>query len=316
VKLSVLFPETRSLSHVDELARRSEVLGFHGMFLGSAFGFDPVMALAAAGPHTERLLLGTAVVPTWPRHPLVAAQQAATANVLCDGRFRFGVGPSHVPVMNMYGIVYEKPIRHVREYLTVVGALLDDGKVSFRGEQYQVVGFLDVERAGRPPVLLATLHEQMCRVAGRHADGALSWLAPPAYVADIVVANVQAGARDASRPAPPVIAEMPCYLSTDRDAVHEAVRRDLAIYPQMPFYRDVLVRAGVPDATEASTSGWTDAMIDAVVPWGDEDQLALHVQAYLDVGADEVVLSPYGCGPDPAANADDALEVLGAIARG
>jgi hypothetical protein len=127
---------------------------------------------------------------------------------------------------------------------------------------------------------------------------------------------VARGARDAGRPAPPVIAEMPCYLSTDADAVHEAARRDLAIYPQMPFYADVLARAGVPDVERAAADGWSDAMIDAVVPWGDEDELAMHAQSFLDVGADEVVLSPYGCGADPAANLDDALEVLGAIARG
>ncbi len=217
--------------------------------------------------------------------------------------------------MGMYGIAYEKPIRHVREYLTIVKALLAEGKVDFKGEQYRVFGFLDIEDAGRPPVMLAALRDQMCRLGGELADGVLPWLAPAAYVAEVIVPAVRAGAAAAGREAPPVIAEMPCYLSTDVDAVREAVRRDLAIYPRVPTYVAMFERAGLPDAAASATEGWTDALIDAVVPWGDEDGLAAHVQAYLDAGASEVVLSPFGCGPDPDKNRDEAVEVLGGIAR-
>jgi F420-dependent oxidoreductase-like protein len=307
MKLSVLFPETRDIRRVTELAQRAEELGFHGMFLGAAFGFDPVMALALAGGHTERIQLGTAVVPTWPRHPVVMAQQAATANAASGGRFRLGVGPSHVPVMGMYGIPFEKPIRHLTEYLTILRALLDEGRVSFKGEQYRVNAFLDVEGGGRPPVMLSALHEQMSRLAGRMADGVLPWLAPVSWVADVIIPNVRAGAAEAGREPPPVIAELPCILSTDRDEVREIVHRDLAIYPRAAFYADVLARSGIPGADVCQTEGWSDAMIDAVVPWGDADELAARVQSYLDAGCDEVVLSPFGD--------EKTLEVLGDIAR-
>ena len=199
------------------------------------------------------------------------AQQAATANALCDGRFRLGVGPSHAPVMGMYGIAYDKPIRHVREYLTVVKALLADGKVDFTGRAVPVFGFLDVEDAGHPPVMLAALRDQMCRLGGELADGVLPWLAPAHYVAEVIVPAVQAGAATAGREPPPVIAEMPCYLSTDVDAVREAARRDLAIYPRVPTYVAMFERAGLPDAAACATEGWTDATVDAVVPYGDED---------------------------------------------
>lgn len=316
MKLSALFPETRSVRNVADLAQRCEELGFHGLFLGNAFGFDPIMALANAGQHTSTLLLGTAVVPTWPRHPLVMAQQAATANALCGGRFRLGVGPSHPPVMGMYGIGYDRPILHVREYLTIVKTLLTEGSVKFRGEQFQVFGFLDVEDGGTPPVMLAALRDQMCRLGGELAEGVLPWLAPAHYVAEVIVPAVHAGAAAAERDPPPVIAEMPCYLSTDVEAVRDAVRRDLAIYPQVPTYVALFERAGVPDAERCAIDGWTDAMIDDVVPYGDEDALAAHVQSYLDAGADEVVLSPFGCGPDPEKNLDELMEVLGGIARG
>ena len=112
MKLSVLFPETRSVDNVVALAQHSEQLGFHGMFLGTAFGIDPIMALAYAGTQTSRISLGVAVVPTWPRHPQVLAQQAATANAMCNGRFRLGIGPSHAPVMARLGIPFDRPISH------------------------------------------------------------------------------------------------------------------------------------------------------------------------------------------------------------
>lgn len=314
-RLSVLFPETRSIAAVTELAIRSEELGFHGLFLGSAFGFDPVMALALAGPSTSRIQVGTAVIPTWPRHPVVAAQQAATAAAACDGRFRFGVGPSHPPVMQMYGVGYDKPIGHVREWLSIVRGLLHDGTTKLDGEHYRVTAFLDVEAPGPPPLLVGVLHAQLARVAGALADGVLPWLAPPEWIADTIATNLTIGAEAASRTRPSIIAELPCYVSTDRAAVLEAARRDLSIYPMMPAYADVLGHALGRLGADVTAEGWTDECTDAVVVWGDRDEVASRVQEYVDAGADEVVLSPYGCGDDPARNLDEALEVLGDIAR-
>jgi hypothetical protein len=149
----------------------------------------------------------------------------------------------------------------------------------------------------------------MCRLAGRQADGVLPWLAPVSYVAEVIVPQVRAGAEAAGRPAPPVIAEVPCVLTSDIDVVRKIAATELAMYTQVPFYVDMLTRAGVVGAADAPTSGWSDAMIDAAVPWGDEDALATRAQAYLDAGADEVVFSPFGGG-------DEMVEVLGDIARG
>ena len=318
MKLSLLFPETRSLDAVRELAVAAEAQGFHGLWLGSAFGFDPIMALALAGPATRRIGLGVAVVPTWPRHPVVAAQQAATANAACSGRFRLGVGPSHVPVMGMYGIDPDRPVSHSREYLDVVRTLLRTGAVDHRGERFRVQAFLDVEGAGigsesdAPPVLLAVLREQMARVAGGHADGALCWLAPAPYLADVVVPALDRGAEDAAREArPPLVAELPCALTTDRDAVHAMAAADLAVYPQMPYYRNMLEAAGVA----LDGRRWSDAMLDAAVVWGDAARIGEQVAALFAAGADEVVLSPFGVGADPVASQAECVAVLSELAR-
>jgi len=311
VKLSLLFPETRSLVAVRELAARTEAQGFAGLWLGAAFGFDPIMALALAGDVTSTLELGVAVVPTWPRHPLVMAQQAATASAATGGRFRLGIGPSHAPVMQMYGIDFDRPISHVREYIAIVRALLADGRVSFAGERYQVTGFLDVADAPPPPVLLSVLRPQMARLAGAASDGALCWLTPAPYLRDVVAPNLVAGAAGADRAAPPLIAELPCALTTDRDAVHAMAARDLAIYPQVPFYRAMFEAAGVPIAER----GWSDEMIDASVVYGDEHGLAAGIGRLFDAGADEVVLSPFGVGDDPARSQQECIRVLSDIVR-
>jgi F420-dependent oxidoreductase-like protein len=312
VRLSLLFPETRSLAAVRTLAARTEEQGFAGMWLGAAFGFDPIMALALAGDVTSSLDLGVAVVPTWPRHPIVMAQQAATASAATAGRFRLGIGPSHAPVMGMYGIEFDRPISHVREYLTIVRALLADGRVAFDGERFHVTGFLDVADAPAPPVLLSVLRAQMARLAGGSSDGALCWLTPAAYLHDVVAPNLRAGADAAGRAAPPLVAELPCTLTTDREAVHAMAARDLAIYPQVPFYRAMFEAAGVPLAER----GWSDEMIDASVLSGDEDGLAAGIRALLDAGAHEVALSPFGVGDDPERSQQECIRVLSDIARG
>jgi F420-dependent oxidoreductase-like protein len=317
MKLSVLFPETRSLDAVRDLAARSEAQGFHGLWLGSAFGFDPITALALAGRDTSRIALGVAVVPTWPRHPLVMAQQAATATAACEGRFRLGIGPSHEPVMRMYGIEFDRPVSHVREYLSVVRTLLREGKVAHDGDRYQVTGFLDVEGGVGPdgpaaPVLLGVLRPPMARLAGSHADGALCWLAPATYLRDVIAPAMAEGAAGANRPTPPMIAELPCALTTDRNAVHEMAARDLAVYPHMPFYRALFEAAGVA----LDGRRWSDGMIDAAVLYGDEEMLAAKLRTLFDAGADEVALSPFGVGADPVASQADCLRVLGDLAKG
>jgi len=313
MRLSLLFPETRSLDAVRHLATETEELGFYGMWLGSAFGFDPILALALAGSVTSSLQLGVAVVPTWPRHPLALAQEAATASAACGGRFRLGIGPSHAPVMKMYGLELDRPISHLREYLDVVRALVSSGQVAHKGDRYRVRAFLDIADAPPTPVLLAVLREQMARLAGSHSDGALCWLAPTQYLGEVIRPNLLAGAAGADRPPPPLIAELPCVLSTDRDSVREMVARDLAIYPQMPFYRAVFDAAGV---AADDGGGWTDDMIDAAVIHGDDATIAARIAGLFDAGANEVVLSPFGVGSDPLASRQECMRVLSDIAKG
>ena len=211
MKLSLLFPEVEDVDRAIERIVRLEGLGFHSAVMGHAFGFDPITVFALAGKRTERILLTTAVVPTHTRHPIGMAMSAATAQAASRGRFRLGIGPSHAPVVeHVYGLSYEKPVRHMKEYLKVVRDLLQEGRTKVDGEVYRVQAQHQVAGAPPVPVMMSALGEQMCRLAGQASDGAIPWLAPVDYVRDTIVPAVRVGAERAGRAAPPVLAETAC----------------------------------------------------------------------------------------------------------
>ena len=133
------------------------------------FGLDAITALAIAGRAVPGIHLGTAVVPTYPRHPHALAQQAMTAWDATGGRFTLGIGLSHqIVIESMFGMSFDRPAVHMREYLSVLLPLLREGNVSFAGEQYTRQRPARAgRRPGGPPVLLAAMAPVMLRLAGR-----------------------------------------------------------------------------------------------------------------------------------------------------
>jgi F420-dependent oxidoreductase-like protein len=195
----------RSESTIDGLAERAQELearGFAGMWLPNAFGFDAITALATAGRSTTRIEIGTAVVPTFPRHPVVMAQQALTAQDALKGRFTLGIGLSHKVMMeDQLGIPYEKPARHMREYLQVLAPLLHGEPAAFEGEQYRTHAAVAVPGATRVPLLVAALGDAMLGLAGTYADGTITSWVGPKTLAKHIVPRISAAAK-AGRAAP------------------------------------------------------------------------------------------------------------------
>jgi len=316
MKLSIVLPpETRSLERLTDLTLRAERLGFHAALLGTGHHMDPLTAFAALGARTERILFTPAIVPSYTRHPIALMMQALTTQAACGGRLRLGIGPGHASVIEQgYGLRFDRLILHTREYFAALRALEAGGAMRFEGKTVRFEWTLDVE-APRVPLWLSSLGEQMCRTAGRFADGLLPWLAPPAYVARTIVPEVRAGAQRERRAAPPIAMIMPCIHTTRREEVRAGVHAYLDFYPRFAAYAALLQRAGVPDAEHAQERGWTDAMIDAVIPHGDPPTLASRFRAYFDAGVDELALLPVGVGPDPQASVERTWEVVAEIAR-
>lgn len=306
----VLPPEVRELERALSLIERAEDLGFHSAMLGCGHHMDPLIVFALAAQRTEHLLLTTNIMPTYTRHPLVMAMQASTTQSALGGRLRLGLGPGHASIIQeSFGLPFERLIRHTTEYFQILRDCFERGHSSFQGEMFRVDWQVDVE-APAIPVYLASLGVQMCRTAGRHADGVLPWLAPPAYVRDTIVPTLRASAEAAKRSVPPVVMIMPCILSTNREEVRAGVHSYLALYPRLEAYASLLQRCGVPDAERALEDGWTDPMIDAVVPHGDQAALAASMQAYEEAGVAEMAFLPVGVGADPTSSVDRTWDAL------
>lgn len=236
-----------SISQVVEQVQRAEAEGFDTVWAANIFGIDAITFLAIAGRETSRIELATGVVPTYPRHPTAMAQQALTAAAASNNRFTLGIGLSHrVVIENMLGLDYSKPIRHTREYLSVLMPLLEGKQVRFQGEEYRVAAQVSVPGANRVPVLVAALGPQMLRLAGKLADGTVTWMGGPKYLAETAVPTIVAAAKEAGRPAPRIAAGFPIAVTDKKDEARATAAKVFAMYGQLPSYRAVLDVEGAP----------------------------------------------------------------------
>jgi 5,10-methylenetetrahydromethanopterin reductase len=198
---------------------------------------DALSVLAVAGARTERIRLGVGVVPAFPRHPVALAQQAATVQALTGGRLTLGVGVSHRPVVEgMHGLEFDPPVARMREYLTVLKALLDDGAAELDGTYYRARARLTVPETSPVPVLVGALSPGMVRAAGELADGVVTWLAGPRTLSGTIVPLLAKAAADAGRPAPRVVAAMPVAVTDDVEAARAVADVVFARYGTLEIY--------------------------------------------------------------------------------
>jgi F420-dependent oxidoreductase-like protein len=237
---------TESLDGLVEAARSAEAQGFPSFWSPNIFGLEAISALAIAARETQRIELGTAVVPTYPRHPFAMAQQALTAAAAAGGRFTLGIGLSHkIVIEDMFGLSYEHPARHMREYLEVLTPLLRGEPAKFEGEEYRVNASLAVAGAGTVPLVVAALGPVMLGLAGRFADGTITWMTGTRTLETHIGPVIRSAAQKAGRPEPRVIAGLPVTLTNDAEAAREKMDQTYAVYGTLPSYRAMLDREGV-----------------------------------------------------------------------
>jgi F420-dependent oxidoreductase-like protein len=258
------------------------------MAMGGAGFADILTVLAAAATQTERIKLGTAIVPSYPRHPLVMAQQALAVHDLAPGRLRLGVGSGNRAFLeSRYGLTQTAPLRYLREYLEVLRGVLWEGRIDYQGEFFQVADSLP--RTAQVPLLIPTLGLKAFRLAGEVADGALASLCPVPYLLEQALPALRAGAEERSRPAPPVVACLPVAFSTDEAAVLVAVRQLIQQLAQASTYARMFAQAGWASAVNGDEAE-LDALARALVISGNEATVRDRVQALLGSGLDELLL--------------------------
>jgi 5,10-methylenetetrahydromethanopterin reductase len=237
-------------------AKRSEAAGFSSLWMANIFGLDAINTLALVGRETVKIELGTAVVPTYPRHPVAIAQQALTTQAASRGRFALGIGLSHkIVIEDMLGFSYDKPAKHMREYLQVLAPLLRGEPVSFKGEQYRVNAGLQVPGATRVQLLVAALGPAMLKLTGELADGTITWMTGPKTIANHIVPGLREGTKAAKKPASRVVAGFPIVVTRKVDEAREKIGKQLMIYGQLPSYRAMLDREGLAGPAEIALVG-------------------------------------------------------------
>ena len=292
-----------------------ESLGIAAAWLTSGgAGPDALTTFAAAAATTERILLGTSIIPTYPRHPIVAVQQTQVIAQLAPGRFRLGLGPSHkVSIEPMFGIEHHAPLTNLREYIQVVKTLLGEGRVDFDGKQYHGHAALPGAAAPDVPVMASALRRRSFRLCGEVADGAISWVCPGQYLRDVGLPAMQEGADRADRPVPPLIAHVPVCVHDNPDEVREASRQQLSNYPRSPFYQEMFAASGHPEARDGV---WSDGMLEDVVFSGSEEDVAGRLRELFDWGATEILAHPVTAGGDSQASMNRNLNLIATVTQG
>ncbi len=301
MQVGVFFP-TKEYAPLDEMVTRFRAVadqGFSSVWLPQSAGFDALTVLAVAGSQVPRVELGTSVIPTYPRHPVALAAQALTVNAAVDGRLLLGLGLSHRgSIEGTYGMSYDKPARHMREYLAALVPLLVEREVDVVGATITARAKLTTPGAAAPTVLLAALQPRMLELAGGVAGGTITWCTGPITLEEQIVPLLTAAATAAGRPAPRVVVALPTIVTDDEADGRAKADEQLAGYGNIPVYRAVLDREGAAGPADVSVVG-------------DEQSVTAQLRRLSDIGATDFVAIPTGTDDDRRRTLDHLATLVG-----
>ena len=287
MRIGMMFDVDRPFDEVVGQVARLADAGLDTAWCSQIFGYDALTTLAVIGHEVPGIGLGTAVVPTYPRHPVMLAAQALTVQAATGGRLTLGIGLSHqVVIENVFGQSFDKPARHMREYLSVLMPVLEGEQVTFAGDTLSASTFgpLDI-RAPAPPVLVAALGTTMLRIAGRMADGTVTWMTGPETIEGHIIPTIEAAAAEAGRPVPQIGVGLPVCVTRDVDAARQRAADTFAMYGHLPSYRAMLDREGAAGPADV-----------AIV--GDEAEVADQVRRLASIGCTDFCGAPFGTGEE------------------
>jgi len=290
----------RSLDQALERVRRADELGYDSAYVTHIAGRDSLTVLMAYAAATDRIRLGTGVLPMYSRTPVATAQQAATIDEFSGGRMVLGIGVSHqVTVESWYGSRIERPVAEMREYVGTLRAMFE-GRDIPPGKRFPTkFRFMGLEPRAELPIYIAGLSPNMLRLAGEVADGVMLWLCNPAYIRDVVVPEVAAGRERAGKGMEgfDIVAAVPAAVTKDQAGAFETMRGDLITYWSLPFYRAMIARCG-HDADIAAfdagmkagdldkaEEGISDRFLDALTAIGSPAEVREGVERYREAGA-------------------------------
>lgn len=299
MRIGLMVGSDKERSRADRLAglledgKAAESHGFASFWMPQVPGYlDAMTAVALLGQVTERIEIGTAVVPIQTRHPLIMAQQALTTQVACSGRFTLGIGPSHHWIIaDQLGLAYERPARLVRDYLDVLGAAFaGPGAVAVDNGSYRVNSPIDVTDSYDMPVLIAALGPTMLRIAGERTGGTILWMADERAIGDYVVPGITKAAQDAGRSETRVVAGVPVALCSPRevDDARAYASEVLGHADFSPNYVRLLQHGDAKDVGDTMAAG-------------DETTVLARLRSYRDAGVTDLAARVVPLGGDAEA---------------
>jgi F420-dependent oxidoreductase-like protein len=302
MEIGITVGDVRGPAGLDEVTGQVQAAadaGFSGAWSAQAPGWDALTLLAVTGSRVPGIGLGTAVVPVPQRHPLVLAGHALSVQAATGNRLTLGIGAGiAMMTTGMFGLAADRPAKRMREYLSVLVPLLPGENVTYQGQTVSAAGRVDVPGAQPPPVLLAALGPAMLAVAGRLADGTVTWMTGPRTIGEHVVPAISKAASAAGRPAPRVIAGFLVCVTSDPGGARERIAKQFGIAGQVPEYRAVLDREGADGPQDVAITG-------------EEETVARQLSRLADAGATGLMASPFGT----AAEQDRTISVLAELAR-
>lgn len=291
MRLGIFSGSTGPAAKVTDLAddaRRAEAEGFASFGAANIFSHDAMGALTLAAAQTERIELITAVVPTYPRHPHAMAQQALTVQAAGGGRrFVLGIGLSHAVVIEgMFGMSFDRPARHMKDYLDMLLPLLNGEPARSQSGQYRGNNFLEIADAEKPvSCMLAAMGPAMLRLAGARTDGTILWMTGAHAVETHIAPQLNAAAREAGRPEPRIVVGLPIMLTNDAAAGRETAAEQFANYGNLPSYRGMLDIEGAAHPSDV-----------AII--GSEEGIESALRRLIDAGATDFAAAAFGSGEE------------------
>ncbi len=256
---------THGVAGVLEDIQASEASGFASYWVAQVGLIDALTLLGAHGDTGSSMTLGTAVISTWERHPHMLAAQALTTQTLVGDRLTVGIGLNHRPMVEQrLRLRWDRPVRHMIDYLAILNDLLATGAASREGDAWSYTGEDPKPSPGIPKVMIAALGEQMLSVAGRRTDGTILWCVGPRTIRSHIAPRINDAAAAADRPDPAIVASLPVWVTDDPAPARAFLADLLADYATLPSYRAMLDREGVHGLGDLSIVGNEDFVRDAL----------------------------------------------------
>ncbi len=300
MRIGVMFDTEKPFDQVVDQVTGLRDAGIETAWASQIFAYDALTTIAAVGREVDGIGFGTAVVPTYPRHPVMLAAQALTVQAATGGRLTLGIGLSHQLVIeNVFGQSFEKPARHMREYLSILMPLLEGEQASFAGETLSASTFgpLQIE-APAPPVLVAALGTTMLGIAGRMADGTVTWMTGPATIESHIIPTIRASAEAAGRPEPLIGVGLPVCVTGDAAAARARAAELFVMYGTLPSYRAMLDREGA------------DGPADVAIV-GAASEVQAQIRHLAEIGTTEFCAAPFGTAGEIGATVETLAGLVG-----